>query len=646
MNRLKMLTGRHAMVLLAACALVFAAGAGQGAWGAADISVRALVERVTVTLGEPFLLQIQVEGQDVSPATQPPDMSALHDFSVESLGSRSNSSSSITIVNGRMSKVETHGYVLSFQLTPKKTGRITIPSLSVPVDGKTYPTQPILLQVEPPETTEDFHLKVSFSKTRFYVGEPVRMTVTWYLARDVKDFAFHLPILEVPGLVFSDPQVDQGNGKQYYQVPLGQGTAIGEKGRESTNGREYMTLSFTKVVSASQPGTLEVPPSSVSCKALTGIARDPRRRSGNPMDDFMNDDFFRPGRREIFKTFVARSEPLSLTVLPLPAEGRPKDFSGAVGRFHMEVAAHPTQVNVGDPITLTVSIKGSGNLESIQPASLFHNDTLEKEFKVPEEMAAGVVKDGVKTFTQTLRAKSDSVTAIPPLRFATFDPEQGKYQVAQSPPIPLQVKPTRVVTASDAEGRMPAPAARNELEAWSQGIAHNYEGPDLLVNQKFGVSTVLRSPLWLAALTLPFSLYVVLFLAMRRHRERVADPDRFRARRALQAFKRNMKGVQDDTSSAGGEAYARILQAVRQYLGDKLKKEGAALTFQDVRGLLAARGVDEAVLHRLEQLFARCEQGRYGGGASGPSSASGESLEDLEREAMQIIEALERKISI
>jgi hypothetical protein len=438
--------------------------------------------------------------------------------------------------------------------------------------------------------------------------------------------------------------VNPDNGRQYYQIPLAQGTAIGEKGRETLQGREYMTLTWSKIISASQPGLLEVPPSSISCKASAGLARDTRRRNSSPLDDFMNDDFFRSGRREILKTFVAHAEPMSLTVLPLPEEGKPEGFSGAIGRFHMEVAAHPTQVNVGDPITLTLSVSGPETLENVQLPPLSQNVALEKDFKIPEEMAAGVVKDGAKTFTQTLRAKSDSVTAIPSLRFAYFDPDLGKYQVAQSPPIPLEVKATRVVTASDVEGRTAAPAVRSELEAWSQGIAHNYEGPDLLVNQHFGFSTFLRSPLWMTAFGLPFCLYLLLLVTVRMRRDRLTDPDKFRSKKALQTFKQSMKALQRPASTETEEAYAHILEAVRQYLGDKLKTEGAALTFKDAQTLLSVSGVNEEILQRLEELFIQCEHGRYGGGATGESPAAGKPLKDLEYKAREIIEALDRKI--
>ena len=60
-------------------------------------------------------------------------MSGVVDFAVEYLGGQSNNSSSITIINGKVSKVESYGYIYSYRLTPKKVGRLEIPSIAVPL---------------------------------------------------------------------------------------------------------------------------------------------------------------------------------------------------------------------------------------------------------------------------------------------------------------------------------------------------------------------------------------------------------------------------------------------------------------------------------------------------------------------------------
>ena len=140
------------------------------------------------------------------------------------------------------------------------------------------------------------------------------------------------------------------------------------------------------------------------------------------MDGFFDDDFFNPGRKGVYKTFVTRSHPAVLTALALPEEGRPAGFSGWVGRFQVDASASPTEVSIGDPITLTLSVSGSEYLDNVELPPLAKDPQLEKDFKIPEEMAAGVTRGDVKQFTQTLRPKSADVKAIPPIRFPTLTP--------------------------------------------------------------------------------------------------------------------------------------------------------------------------------------------------------------------------------
>jgi hypothetical protein len=49
----------------------------------------------------------------------------------------------------------------------------------------------------------------------------------------------------------------------------------------------------------------------------------------------------------------------------LPEEGRPDNYSGAVGQFVFDVKVKPTEVALGDPITITLQITGEGNVDSI-----------------------------------------------------------------------------------------------------------------------------------------------------------------------------------------------------------------------------------------------------------------------------------------
>ena len=50
-----------------------------------------------------------------------------------------------------------------------------------------------------------------------------------------------------------------------------------------------------------------------------------------------------------------------------PVAGRPGNYSGAIGsHFRVQMHATPTQLQAEDPLTLTVRISGSGNLQQVE----------------------------------------------------------------------------------------------------------------------------------------------------------------------------------------------------------------------------------------------------------------------------------------
>ena len=115
------------------------------------------------------------------------------------------------------------------------------------------------------------------------------------------------------------------------------------------------------------------------------------------------------------RKLVVPSNELDLDVVPLP-EPRPPSFTGLVGAYSIETAAAPTAVNVGDPITLTIRIRGPEPLDTIPAPALQTQRSLIADFKVSDESAAPVVQDGSAVFTQTVRALNDQVTANPAAR--------------------------------------------------------------------------------------------------------------------------------------------------------------------------------------------------------------------------------------
>jgi len=595
-----------------------------------SITVRPALEKTDVFVGEGFVFQIQVQGSD-QPA--PPDLSTLKGFTVESLGGQQNNRQSISIVNGRMNQVVERGYTFSYRLTPQKAGRLQIPSLSVQVDGQTLKTQPVAIQVRKPQETDDFKFRVSLSRERCYVGEPIVLTATWYFNRNVRRVAFTVPATADSRFFVTDLKQAQDQSKECFSVPMNSEEAVAEKGTGRLGSRDYATLTFKKVLIPKEAGVYTFPEATAACEALVGQKR-PRRRS--LFDDFFGDD---PFNRGVYQSFVSPSEPLALEVVELPADGRPANFSGLVGNYRVSATATPTEVNVGDPITLTVRVTGPAYLDHVELPPLGGQASLAERFRIPKEQAEGKVEGDTKVFTQTLRALDGSVTEIPPIELGFFDTKAGAYRVAKSKPIPLTVHATTVLTTEDVEGGEVTPV-RTQLTAWREGIAHNYEDPSVLENQAHGPVFWLASPVWAGLTGVPPLAYAVLGTVLLIRRKGQANPALRRRRRAFAELNNAIAKLQARAAAGNTALYSDAIEALRAYLGAKLEMTGGALTFKDVEAPLKQRGVSEESLASLKELFEQCERYQYAGG----HGLAGDAAALLER-ALAVAKALEKEVA-
>ncbi|MCP4681918.1 MAG: protein BatD [Desulfobacterales bacterium] len=581
--------------------------------GAEQLRADAAVERDNVFLGEPFIFQIQVKGSE---KPEKPSLKGISGFEVKFQGGQQNSSSSVTIVNGRVTQSVKKGYFFSFQLTPKHTGRLTIPAINVKADGRVVRTRPIAINVQKPVSTDDFKLRLDVSKTECYVGEPVILTFTWYIGKDVRGFSFTLPLLENKDIFhFADRDVDTSSGKKFYRIPLGDGQVIGEKGKGRYKGKEYATITFQKILIPKRAGTITIEPARVVCEALSGYSS----RSRSFGNDFFSDDFFGRGRRGRYRKVVVPSNSLKLAISDLPLEGRPEGFDGHVGEYRIRASATPTSVSVGDPITLTITLSGPEYLDHISLPPLGEQKALTGNFKIPEERAVGEISGRSKVFTQTIRALTPDLPHIPSIGLSYFNTRSKRYEITGTEPIPLEVKTARVVTALDAEGISPGSSARTQVETWVRGIAYNYEDLSVIENQRFRPLSWLKSPLWMFLIILPPLIYLFLVSGTVIIRKRNADPLAIQARKAYGTLTHDLKEAEKSDSEQ--KACELILDGIRKYLGHKLRITGGAITFEDVRTLLLEKGINEDDLLRLKDLFEKCEAGRYAG-TSGLSDIS------------------------
>ncbi|MCJ7729291.1 MAG: hypothetical protein MUO27_05385 [Sedimentisphaerales bacterium] len=316
---------------------------------------------------------------------------------------------------------------------------------------------------------------------------------------------------------------------------------------------EAVLLSFSKVLIPKSPGEIVMAPASVSADVAVG-----RASSRNPFGDFF-------GSRPEYKRFMVSSQPLKLNVLPLPQQDKPAEFYGLVGRYTISASATPTKVNVGDPITLTIKIGGPKYLKPVQWPALDQLPELAANFKIPSEKASPAVENGFKVFMQTIRPGNDKVSVIPPIPLAYFDPDKGRYVVARTEPIMLEVAPTRILTTADLEGRELAPVS-TEIEAIKKGLSANYERLDALDNAGFSPLASAVRPAYLVAWAGPLGVLVLsIFVKLFTHK----SPEKTSQKRRKRACGNAVSRLRKIASVDSRQKQELVGSIIKQYIGDR-----------------------------------------------------------------------------
>ena len=284
----------------------------------------------------------------------------------------------------------------------------------------------------------------------------------------------------------------------------------------------------------------------------------------------------------------------------------------AVGLFSLAAEANPTEVNVGDPITLNVMITGAEHMDNVVLAPLSKEPEISNNFKVPDEMAPGEIDGRMKVFTQTIRAKHSSVKEIPSISLNYFNPVTGKYELASTKPIPLQVNTTKIVTAKDVEGGTPG-ISKSELASLNKGIAHNYVGDDILENQEFEIASWFSSPIGLVLILFPPGTYLLVLIPAYFRRKRLQNVETRKAQKALPEFSKEITRLQKEINrNELQQTISGLVEAIRIYLSKRLLMPPGALVYTEVADRLQKHGMEEALLAELKSILDWCESHHYG----------------------------------
>ncbi len=404
---------------------------GQVAFGQPQVTLQ--VENREIYTDMPFTLALQARGFEETPQPEPPALT-IDNAQVTYLGVTPNVSTQITIINGRRSESRDITFVYRWRILLTKAGSHEIPALTIAQGSQSASSPRSRFTAKDIDATQYMIVRFHLPDRPVWVGETFDVQVEWLLARDAESFDFVVPLFEMDQARVETP----GSGQRNVDFSTGAGTVSLPmlKDDVTEEGTRYARFRFPAQVTVNRPGPVDLEPIRVVANLKVGTRRD---RFG-----------FRRSETQLFK---AIGERIRFVVRALPVADRPPGFVNAIGSgFSIAVSASRTVVQVGDPIELTIQIRGDGELEGLSLPLLAGPAGLPAElFSVPSEADVGVIdkESNSKTYSATVRVRSAEVTEIPPLEFAYFDPALSGYATVTSQPIALSVGGTNVISAAD-----------------------------------------------------------------------------------------------------------------------------------------------------------------------------------------------------
>ena len=582
----------------------------------ADVQVQAQVDRSKpIYVGSPFAYSIIVAN-----GGQPDnvDLSSLQNYNPSEPSAQSRTS----VVNGRASSYQ----ILTYQLLAPNKGELTIPSVEVTVGGKTYKTNPIQILAVEPGTTKQINVEVELSTQICYVGQPVILTMSFYVWTDIvradqiANIDIQIPILDDSSFYVEDIDSPPANTTKSV-LPVNGRKEYVYQDQLRHKGVNCVRVRFTKALIPGKAGTIELKP--VLVTADLAVSQKTQNR-----DRFFGDFF---GPQYEYQRFGVQSDPLQLTVRQLPQAEQPADFYGLVGNYTISADATPREVNVGDPITLTIRVSGSRYLKPVQWPDLEKISEMADSFKIPSERSDGEIQNNTKVFTQTIRPNHENVTQIPPIPLSFFDADSGKYRTVATKPIPLQVSPTRIVTGGDVESHQFS-SAKKQVKAIQEGLSANYTSSDALINQHFSLLAAIKSPVFILLYAIPFIVLITTAVI----RYTLADsPQRRAANNRRKAHSRAVKQLR--CADNHEKPSQQVLASLKQYVADKFGKSAGALTAQDCADVILEKTKDAELAGLYREIMEQTEASEY-------SPMAFQLTDEKQKEIFGLLAAIEKRI--
>lgn len=563
-------------------------------------NVRLAMEEPPYYKNSPFRFQVSFINETPD---EPPKFDDSQDFAIKAFPPQNSTSTQVSIINGKHSETKTVTTTYTYNLTPKKTGTLTIPSLAIVLKGDRKSYRAKTIQVDELNTNDKVTLTQKIGKTVCAVGEPIRVEYTWTSTANIENYELTIPFLDLENIDIEPVPLTQrqenSRGAMFLQTTKGTRIPAFQQSKQGN-----LVITFAITVIPRKHGTFSIPPTTIVCEAIDTSRRPQRRTRRGFFDDPFFDSPF--SRNHPTVKCSAESQPLTLTVKEPPADNRPASYTGLAEPCTIATTADKTDVYVGDPIVLSITLKGPRFPNSIILPKLSQNKNFETRFRVFDNDAPGQLNpDNSITFQRTIRATSTEVTAIPPVEIAWFDANDNAYHTAQSTPIPISVKATKRATAITSNDTPVAEPEKIEVTARQNGLKPNFPPEECLQNQfKPHQEAPFQPELFLLS-GMPVALLLII-AAKQTFAYRKRHAGDLRSKNAASIALKRLPQSPENT-----EDFQQILQAFTTYVAFKAKLNPDVVTLQETNGLLDAIQAPDSLRNDVQRLFNACEAAIY-----------------------------------
>jgi hypothetical protein len=590
-----------------------------GYYGMAD-NVRFIMEGPeAVAVGDQFRLGFTLN--DSGTDLQLPDLS---NFDVL-MGPSTSQSSSIQMINGKTTQSTSFSYI--FILRAKKEGKFNIRPASIKVDGKTYESNELTIQVvkgQPQQAAgqqgnadqveapaggtiskDNLFVRVAVDKTNVSKGEQILATVKLYISQNVPLNGFDE--VKLPSY--------EGFWTKDIEVP----TQVNFT-REVYNGKIYQVGILKKtILFPQQTGNIRIDPFEITC-----LVRQQVRKQQGFFDDFF--DNYRVVKAKVV------SDPVSINVKDLP--NQPANFSGAVGNFSVNSTLDKTSVKANEAVTLKLTLNGSGNLTLINAPKI----ELPEDFETYEPKTSDRVTandnglNGSITFEYLFIPRFAGNFTIPAIEFVFFNPGSRQFETRSTEAYKLRVEKG----SEDPNSSVVSSFSKEDVKVIGKDIRFIKQNKAIL---KPKGSSFYGTFEFYSIYLLSLVAFAIFYVLNRKKIKENANVVLSRNKRANKVALKHLKAASVFLKNNEAEKfYESVIKALTGYLSDKLTIPVADMNREKASASLLAKGVDPEAVTELIKIVDDCEFARYA-----PAAFSG-TMQEIYDGAAKVMGIFEKQI--